>query len=122
MILDEAHERDVNTDMLMLLLKRVLAQNPNIKLVVMSATINPELFQNYYPGAEALSIPGFTFPVKSYFLDEITQGEIHIILGVGKRELDYQYFQSYFSRCIKQTLHLYLPQTLLPVSEGSFGI
>lgn len=70
--MDEAHERDVNTDLLMLLMKRLLITRPDLKLVIMSATINPELFQNYYQGAAALSIPGFTYPVESHFLEEIS--------------------------------------------------
>lgn len=43
-ILDEAHERDVNTDLLMNLLRRALKENKNLKLVVMSATIDTEAF------------------------------------------------------------------------------
>lgn len=44
-LLDEAHERDVNTDLLMNLLRRAVDLNPNLKLVIMSATIDAEMFQ-----------------------------------------------------------------------------
>lgn len=57
----------------MLLIKRLLTARPDLKLIVMSATINPELFQNYYSGAVALSIPGFTYPVESHFLEDISE-------------------------------------------------
>lgn len=63
-ILDEAHERDVNTDLLMNLIKGALDFNPKLKLVIMSATINAKMFSDYYGGAPILTIPGFTFPVK----------------------------------------------------------
>jgi len=77
-ILDEAHERDVNTDILLLLLKRVISKNQSIKVIIMSATINPQLFLDYFPGAEAIHIPGFTYPVQSHFLDELREGELLI--------------------------------------------
>lgn len=43
-ILDEAHERDINTDLLMSLLRKALQDNPRLKLVVMSATIDAKAF------------------------------------------------------------------------------
>ncbi|XP_066150364.1 uncharacterized protein [Euwallacea fornicatus] len=70
-VLDEAHERDVNTDLLMNLLKRALRESDSLKLVIMSATIDAEAFSKYFDGAPILSVPGFTFPVKKHFLDDI---------------------------------------------------
>ncbi|XP_050296944.1 ATP-dependent RNA helicase DHX30-like isoform X2 [Anthonomus grandis grandis] len=70
-ILDEAHERDVNTDLLMNLIRRALQQNSNLKLVVMSATIDTEAFSEYFNGAPIFSIPGFTHPVGVYYLDDL---------------------------------------------------
>lgn len=69
-ILDEAHERDVNTDLLMNLVRHALNVNPNLKLLVMSATLEAKLFQNYFNDAPILNIPGFTYPVKEHFLTE----------------------------------------------------
>ncbi|XP_017778938.1 PREDICTED: ATP-dependent RNA helicase DHX36-like [Nicrophorus vespilloides] len=69
-ILDEAHERDVNTDLLMNLLKRALEINPDLKLIVMSATIDAEVFQRYFKEASIVHVPGFTHPVKVNFLDK----------------------------------------------------
>lgn len=65
-ILDEAHERDVNTDLLMNLLRSAIEQNPALKLIIMSATIDTGVFQNYFNNAATLSVPGFTFPVQVY--------------------------------------------------------
>ncbi|KAL1501953.1 hypothetical protein ABEB36_007176 [Hypothenemus hampei] len=70
-VLDEAHERDVNTDLLMNLLKRALNENKNLKLVVMSATINAQAFSDYFNGAPVFNVPGFTFPIKKYFLEHL---------------------------------------------------
>ena len=47
-ILDEVHERSVNSDVLMALLKQIAADRPDFKLVVMSATIDLPKFMNYF--------------------------------------------------------------------------
>lgn len=57
-IIDEAHERDINTDLLLNMLKDVLKQNPALKLIIMSATINTELFQKYFESSCLIHIPG----------------------------------------------------------------
>lgn len=48
LIIDEAHERNVNIDLILFLIKNVLKKRPNFKLVIMSATIDPKLFMSYY--------------------------------------------------------------------------
>ncbi|OJD12417.1 hypothetical protein AJ78_06981 [Emergomyces pasteurianus Ep9510] len=62
-IMDEAHERALNTDVLMGLIKKVLARRRDLKLIVTSATMNAERFSNFYGGAPEFFIPGRTFPV-----------------------------------------------------------
>ncbi|CAH2001439.1 unnamed protein product [Acanthoscelides obtectus] len=69
-ILDEAHERDVNTDLLMNLLRGAVQKNPKLKVVVMSATIDTSMFSKYFGGAPVIDIPGFTYPVKQHFMDD----------------------------------------------------
>lgn len=72
-IIDEAHEQDINTEILLMLTKNALKLNNNLKLIVMSATLNAEHFQNYYGQlAVTISIPGFTYPVKTHFLSVCT--------------------------------------------------
>lgn len=68
-IIDEAHEQDINTEILLMLTKNALNLNNSLKLIIMSATMNAEHFQNYYGNlAASISIPGFTYPVKTHFL------------------------------------------------------
>ncbi|KAH9879053.1 DEAH-box RNA helicase prp16 [Plenodomus biglobosus] len=66
-IMDEAHERALNTDVLMGLLKKVLARRRDLKLIVTSATMNSERFSRFYGGAPEFIIPGRTFPVDIQF-------------------------------------------------------
>lgn len=63
-IMDEAHERALNTDVLMGLFKNVLLRRRDIKLIVTSATMNAERFSSFYGGAPQFTIPGRTFPVE----------------------------------------------------------
>lgn len=66
-IMDEAHERALNTDVLMGLLKKVLTRRRDLKLIVTSATMNSERFARFFGGAAEFIIPGRTFPVDLHF-------------------------------------------------------
>lgn len=63
-VIDEAHERNINTDIIMGILKRDIFQHPHLKVVVTSATIDPKIFSNYFFDCPTLDIPGRTFPVE----------------------------------------------------------
>jgi len=92
-VLDEVHERSIESDLLLLLLRDVLAsgKNPELKVVLMSATADADLFANYFnqvlcpesniqkstkssgvfqQRSVILSIPGFTHPVTDMFLED----------------------------------------------------
>ncbi|XP_032876217.1 ATP-dependent RNA helicase DHX30 isoform X2 [Amblyraja radiata] len=70
-IVDEVHERDVNTDFLLILLKNVMEANPELKIILMSATSDTERISEYYGDCPVVTIPGFMYPVKEYYLDDI---------------------------------------------------
>ena len=69
-MLDEAHERTLNTDVLMGLLKEVLPARPDLKLVVMSATLDAVKFQKYFNDAPLLKVPGRTYKVDTFYTPE----------------------------------------------------
>merc|ERR1711871_743447 len=69
-ILDEAHERTLSTDVLMGLLKEVLQRRMDLKLVVMSATLDAAKFQKYFNDAPLMKVPGKTFPVEIFYTPE----------------------------------------------------
>lgn len=70
-VVDEAHERGVDTDLLICLLRDLLARNSTIKVVLMSATINEQIFIDYFGGCPSLTIPGFTHPVTDHYLEDL---------------------------------------------------
>jgi pre-mRNA-splicing factor ATP-dependent RNA helicase DHX15/PRP43 len=69
-LLDEAHERTVATDVLMGLLKEVLLKRKDLRLVVMSATLNAGKFQTYFDGAPRIDVPGRMFKVDVFYTAE----------------------------------------------------
>ena len=72
-LLDEAHERTMSTDVLMGLLKEVVLRRPDLKLIVMSATLDAQKFQQYFHDAPLLAVPGRTHPVEIFYTPEPEQ-------------------------------------------------
>ncbi|GAQ44263.1 DEAH-box ATP-dependent RNA helicase prp43 [Aspergillus tubingensis] len=72
-ILDEAHERTMATDVLMGLLKEVVLRRPDLKIIIMSATLDAQKFQRYFNDAPLLAVPGRTHPVEIFYTPEPEQ-------------------------------------------------
>ncbi|EPY23027.1 pre-mRNA-splicing factor ATP-dependent RNA helicase DHX15/PRP43 [Strigomonas culicis] len=66
-ILDEAHERTVSTDILIGTVKEILPKRPDLRVIVMSATLEEKRFQQYFPQAPLVHISGRMFGVEVYY-------------------------------------------------------
>lgn len=64
LIIDEAHERSLNIDFVLGYLKRLLPRRPDLKVIITSATIDPERFSRHFDGAPVIEVSGRTYPVE----------------------------------------------------------
>lgn len=64
LIIDEAHERSLNIDFLLGYLKRLLPHRPDLKVIITSATIDPESFSRHFNDAPVIEVSGRTYPVE----------------------------------------------------------
>ncbi|KAJ3332894.1 ATPdependent RNA helicase [Blyttiomyces sp. JEL0837] len=69
-IVDEVHERSVDGDFLLVILRELIVARPDCRLILMSATVNSETFSAYFGHAPVLNIPGFTHPVTQIYLED----------------------------------------------------
>ncbi|XP_045156414.2 3'-5' RNA helicase YTHDC2-like [Mercenaria mercenaria] len=70
-IVDEVHERDKFCDFLMVSLRDIVRRRPDFKVILMSATLNTELFVKYFDNCPAICVPGNLFPVEEYYLEDV---------------------------------------------------
>ncbi len=63
-IIDEAHERSLNIDFLLGILKRILRKRKDLKVIISSATLDSDLFSEFFDKAPTLHIPGRTYPIQ----------------------------------------------------------
>uniref|UniRef100_A0A8C7CNP6 RNA helicase n=1 Tax=Oncorhynchus kisutch TaxID=8019 RepID=A0A8C7CNP6_ONCKI len=72
-IVDEVHERSVQSDFLLTILKDVVQKRSNLHLVMMSATVDCDKFAAYFNRCPIVNIPGRTFPVEVFHLEDIVE-------------------------------------------------
>ncbi|MCM2680649.1 ATP-dependent RNA helicase HrpA [Echinimonas agarilytica] len=94
-IIDEAHERSLNIDFILGYLKELLPQRPDLKVIITSATIDPERFSNHFEGAPIIEVSGRTFPVEMRYrplAEEDASMDLHdaIVAAVDELSLEGQ--------------------------------
>ncbi|KAJ1720052.1 helicase, partial [Coemansia erecta] len=72
-VCDEVHERSVDSDVLLALLRQTLERNRALRVVLMSATAQSDVFAAYFGAAPAVDIPGRTFPVDDVFVEDLAR-------------------------------------------------
>lgn len=73
LLLDEVHERTLDNDFLLIIVRRLIVQRPQLKIILMSATVDAKKFSKYLNGAPIIDIPGRAFPVESRYLEDIIE-------------------------------------------------
>jgi ATP-dependent helicase HrpA len=69
LIIDEAHERSLNIDFLLGYIKQLLPKRPDLKLIITSATINPQEFSAHFDNCPIVMVSGRTYPVETRYRD-----------------------------------------------------
>ncbi|XP_041662309.1 ATP-dependent DNA/RNA helicase DHX36 isoform X2 [Cheilinus undulatus] len=73
LVLDEIHERNLQSDVLLIIVKDLLSLREDLKVVLMSATLNAEKFSRYFDNCPMIHIPGLTFPVEEFLLEDVLE-------------------------------------------------
>ena len=98
LIIDEAHERNLNIDFLIGFIKQLLPKRPDLKIIITSATIDVEKFSKHFDNAPTIEISGRTFPVETLYrpMKDIEEGDVisieesvyEVIKEIGKQPGD----------------------------------
>ncbi|GAA5902381.1 hypothetical protein JCM6882_000515 [Rhodosporidiobolus microsporus] len=72
-IIDEVHERSIDSDFLLIVLREILEVRKDLKVILMSATVDAEKIADYMGGCPVVRVPGRTFPVTPYYLEDVVE-------------------------------------------------
>ncbi|QDZ17545.1 P-loop nucleoside triphosphate helicase [Chloropicon primus] len=71
LVVDEIHERDRFVDFILIILRDILPLNPNMKVVLMSATLQIDLLSSYFGNCPTIQVEGFMYPVEQFYLEDV---------------------------------------------------
>lgn len=84
-VVDEAHERTIDTDIVLGLLKRLLTRRPAFRLVVMSATLDVHKIRSYFPAAPLLHVSGRMFDVELFYAPQPVRDYVEATVACAKQ-------------------------------------
>lgn len=88
-IIDEVHERSLNIDFLIGYLKQILPRRPDLKVIITSATIDPESFSRHFHDAPIIEVSGRSFPIEMRYRPVISAREADSDVDVSEASDDY---------------------------------
>ncbi|KAI8380367.1 P-loop containing nucleoside triphosphate hydrolase protein [Blakeslea trispora] len=78
-VVDEVHERTMESDFLIIILKRLCIARPDLKIILMSATVEADRFSSYFNHCPVVSVPGRTFPVHAQYLEDVIESTGYVV-------------------------------------------
>lgn len=88
LVIDEIHERSIDTDFLLIVLRALMIRRPDLKVVLMSATVDAQRFSSYLDNAPIVTVPGRTFPVAAKYLEDAIELTGHTIEDGSPKNAD----------------------------------
>ena len=114
-ILDEIHERSIHTDILMMICKDLLMnkRKHDLKLIIMSATLDPKKYMEYFYTKALIKVQGRKFPIKVYNISEEKEENNNLSKNnlIKDKESDYyDLISKYIDRCLNSILQIVLSE------------
>ena len=94
-IVDEAHERSLHTDLLLSMIKQCLPRRPELRVIITSATIDPKVFQDFFADCPVLKVAGRTFPVDVMWLPDAEENTLQ---------------ENYCERAVQQAMEIHIKE------------
>ncbi|BFZ23488.1 hypothetical protein BsWGS_26527 [Bradybaena similaris] len=105
LIIDEVHERNVQSDFLMIVVKDILRRRSDLKVILMSATLDSEKISSYFQHCPVVNVPGRTFPVEEYYLEDVIEMTGYVVDDDSPYTVNQRYLLQEESASVEVTKH-----------------